>query len=53
MRLTWPRGVPLAPSTDCTLNRALLARQLLLGREERSPADVIEHLVGLQAQEPR
>lgn len=34
------------------LNRTLLARQGLLERSTRSPADVIERLVGLQAQEP-
>jgi hypothetical protein len=32
------------------LNRATLARQLLLERKPRSPAAVIEHLVGMQAQ---
>jgi DNA glycosylase AlkZ-like len=34
------------------LNRTLLARQLLLARVERSMLEVIEHLIGLQAQVP-
>lgn len=35
-----------------TLNRTLLERQFLTGRTARSPLEVIEHLVAVQAQEP-
>jgi hypothetical protein len=38
--------------TDRELNRATLARQLLLERSPMRPLEAVEHLVGLQAQLP-
>ena len=39
--------------TNRQLNRSYLARQLLLERQQRSAASVIEHLVGMQSQSPK
>jgi hypothetical protein len=48
------RAHPTAPLlTTRALNRATLARQLLLERSSRPIAETVEHLVGLQAQTTR
>jgi hypothetical protein len=44
--------MPAEVLTHRALNRATLARQLLLERSSLSPIAAVEHLVGLQAQNP-
>ena len=41
------------PLSTRRLNRALLARQLLLRRRRIAPVAAIEHLIGIQSQSPR
>ena len=48
-----PCNVSSQPLTRDALNRALLARQMLLARETVSPVKVVERLAGMQAQQAR
>ena len=50
---SWERTVPAETLTREDLNRATLARQMLLAREVVSPVAAVERLCGMQAQEPR
>ena len=43
----------MTPISTRTLGRTLLARQHLLARTDVAPVAMVEHLVGVQAQEPR
>jgi hypothetical protein len=45
--------MPAEILTTRALNRALLARQGLLEHTSHAPLEVVEHLVGLQAQDPK
>nr|QQZ48694.1 winged helix DNA-binding domain-containing protein [Phenylobacterium glaciei] len=45
--------MPDATLTDRDLNRALLARQMLLERQPLTPMEALRRLVGVQAQLPR
>ncbi len=50
---TWAAPPDGSVLTNRQLNRSYLARQLLLERESRSAASVIEHLAGMQSQVPK
>lgn len=50
---TWAAPPEGSVLSNRQLNRSYLARQLLLERETRSAARVIEHLAGMQSQVPR
>ena len=49
----WPDCLDDARSRPGRSGRTLLARQHLLERTDLTPAEMVEHLVGMQAQEPR
>jgi hypothetical protein len=53
LRANSASGMTPETMTRKALNRALLARQMLLAREETTALGVIERLVGLQAQQAR